>query len=100
LWPGGDIRKLPFFKEVSGPCRGCAKLTEHRLSFGRDGHLHSKCLGCQKDVLSFAPTALVVGERRRPCTNCVAVTDQFQYESREGHLYTMCSSCGAESTAE
>jgi hypothetical protein len=100
LWPDGDLRKRTFFKEVSGPCRGCATSTEHKLYFGTDGHFHSKCAVCQKQVTSFAPTALIVGEQRRPCPSCAAITDQFRYESREGHLYLMCASCGAEFTAE
>lgn len=85
---------------VSGRCRVCANTTNHKLYFGKDGYLHSKCEGCESDVLSFAPTGMVVGERRRSCPRCGAVTDQFRYESREGHLYLMCSSCGTESTAE
>src|SRR6188472_467406 len=100
LWPDGDLRRQKFFKEVSVPCKACATVTEHQLYFGKDGHFHSRCLGCPKDVLSFVPTALVVGETRRLCTSCAGVADHFRYESRTGHLYTMCSSCGTETTAE
>jgi hypothetical protein len=67
---------------------------------GKDSRLHSTCVACHKDVVSFVQAVLVTGERNADCGNCGAATLQFRYESPRAQTYWLCASCGRESTRD